>query len=148
MKAVRDRDDFLSIASHELKTPLTTLQLELGSLSRTLGAHEADESKVKLCRSAKIAGNQVQRLISLVEELLDVSRLANGRLSLQTEPFDLAGLVTDTLRRMRPTLEAAKCPLVLEANEPLVGLLGPFAHRAGGDQPGLERHQIRSTGAR
>ena len=121
VKAVRDRDDFFSIASHELRhlSPRCNSS-SAASLARSERTRSTNP-RSKLCRSATIAGNQVQRLISLVEELLDVSRLANGRLSLQTEPFDLASLVTDTLRRMRPTLEAAKCPLALEANEPLIG---------------------------
>jgi PAS domain S-box-containing protein len=115
MKAVRDRDDFLSIASHELRTPLTTLRLEIERLRRSLKlrAEEALASG-KLNRNVDVAGTQTERLVALVENLLDVSRLASGRLEMHRAEFDLSDLVADIVGRMRPALEAARCTVEIE----------------------------------
>jgi PAS domain S-box-containing protein len=123
-QAVRDRDDFLSIASHELRTPLTTLSLEIQSLRRSLGKRAktgAGAKSGRLERSADVAQNQINRLISLVEELLDVSRLAGGRLRVEPSEFDLVDLVRDVANRLKPSLDAAGCALSFEARARAVG---------------------------
>jgi len=121
-KAVRDRDDFLSIASHELRTPLTTLSLEIQSLKRALGKHPKGLPKSdRLERSAAVAENQINRLITLVEELLDVSRLASGRLRVEPTEFDLSELVREVASRLKPSLDAAGCALSLEARARTIG---------------------------
>jgi PAS domain S-box-containing protein len=84
-EAVRLRDQFLSIASHELKTPLTTVQIELQGLQECGGV--GDDRFVK--RVGRAARN-TDRLAALVESLLDVSRIAAGSLTLKLEPFDLS----------------------------------------------------------
>ena len=121
-KAVRDRDDFLSIASHELRTPLTTLSLEIQSLKRTLDKRGNGLPKSgRLQRSAEIAENQINRLITLVEELLNVSRLASGRMRVEPTEFDLSDLVREVANRLKPSLEAAGCALSVEARASTVG---------------------------
>jgi signal transduction histidine kinase len=121
-KAVRDRDDFLSIASHELRTPLTTLSLEIQSLKRALDKRPKGVSRNgRLERSAEVAENQINRLISLVEELLDVSRLASGRLRVEPTEFDLSDLVREVASRLKPSLDAAGCALSVEARARAVG---------------------------
>jgi len=121
-KAVRDRDDFLSIASHELRTPLTTLSLEIQSLKRALHKRPTTASKNgRLERSAEVAENQINRLITLVEELLDVSRLASGRLRVEPTEFDLSDLVREVASRLKPSLDAAGCALSVEARARAVG---------------------------
>ena len=121
-KAVRDRDDFLSIASHELRTPLTTLSLEIQSLKRALDKRPKGISKTgRLERSAEVAENQINRLITLVEELLDVSRLASGRLRVEPTEFDLSDLVREVASRLKPSLDAAGCALSVEARARAVG---------------------------
>jgi PAS domain S-box-containing protein len=122
VKAVRDRDDFLSIASHELRTPLTTLRLEIESLRRSLRLRpEKALTSGQLARNVEVAGAQTARLVALVENLLDVSRLASGRLELQTTEFDLSDLVTDVVNRLRPALEAARCPAEIVEQTTIVG---------------------------
>ncbi len=121
-KAVRDRDDFLSIASHELRTPLTTLSLEIQSLKRGLAKSAKGLPKSnRLERSADVAENQINRLIVLVEELLDVSRLASGRLRVEPTEFDLSDLVREVASRLKPSLDAAGCALRVEAHARTVG---------------------------
>jgi PAS domain S-box-containing protein len=121
-KAVRDRDDFLSIASHELRTPLTTLSLEIQSLKRALAKRATGLARNgRLERSAEVAESQINRLITLVEELLDVSRLASGRLRVEPTEFDLSDLVREVASRLKPSLDAAGCALSVEARSRAVG---------------------------
>ncbi len=110
-RAVRVRDEFLSVASHELKTPLTTLRLETTALDRA--AERGDLGRVR----AKAAGLQrhVERVNALVDELLDVGRLRAGRISLHLTETNLAAVVTAAVARMEPALERAGCAVVIEA---------------------------------
>src|SRR5438270_11989788 len=88
--AIRARDEFISIASHELKTPLTALKLRLGSSlrgARRLPASDGVAAHAdKLIRALAAADGAADRLDALVDDLLDVSRLTAGRLALRVEP--------------------------------------------------------------
>lgn len=117
-EAIRLRDEFLSISSHELKTPLTSLKLQLQYFSRSLerGQREVmEESKVK--NLVTICNRQVNRLNSLVEDMLDVSRIVNGKLNLNYEDVDLAELVTEVIERYRPMATEAKCSVEVHTTE-------------------------------
>jgi PAS domain S-box-containing protein len=93
--AVRLRDDFLSVASHELKTPLTTLRLQVDALRRHgMGSELPDE--IRRHSVARIHF-QLGRLERLVEELLDVSRIQAGHLELRPEVMDLADLAVEVV---------------------------------------------------
>ena len=96
-EALRARDRFLSIAAHELKTPVASLQLSAESLVRARDADRLDDERLRtgLKRMTKAA----DRLGDLVRELLDVSRLAAEHAPLQLSPTDLAALVRDVLAR-------------------------------------------------
>jgi signal transduction histidine kinase/DNA-binding NarL/FixJ family response regulator len=101
-EAIRMRDEFLSIASHELRTPLTPLQLQVGTLrahsddlARGLASQEWIEER--LDRIAR----QGRRLERLIGQLLDVSRISAGRLTLDLERVDLASVVSDVEQRLR-----------------------------------------------
>jgi PAS domain S-box-containing protein len=114
-EAVRLRDEFLSLASHELKTPLTALQLQLETLREGLGA--SDRAMIaKLDRSRRAC----TRLTELIEALLDVSRIATGRFELTLERADLAQIVSTAVDRMHEAAEAAGCTLSVSA-EPAIG---------------------------
>jgi PAS domain S-box-containing protein len=120
-EAIRLRDEFLSLASHELKTPLTVLQLQLDTLNARM-----DASDVKVATKLRRAAQSSERLGNLVESLLDVSRIATGRFALGLEQFDLvenAALVVDALR---PTAAHAGSELSLEADRPVVGTWDPL----------------------
>ncbi|MFL5355589.1 ATP-binding protein [Archangium sp.] len=109
-EAVRLREDFLSVASHELHTPLTPLRLHLQTLQRTLAA-SADGVATNLLPKVDKALRQVKRLSQLVDDLLDVSRLTSGRLRLQLEDVDLLELTRDLAERFAEQARAADCPL-------------------------------------
>ena len=101
-EALRERDEFISVAAHELRTPLTALQLKLQSLERGLKAIDL-EKKVVGKVEERIGGalRQTERLSHLIERLLDVSRVAAGRLELDPESFDLAQLVRQVAEDFR-----------------------------------------------
>ncbi|HVT08006.1 MAG TPA: MASE1 domain-containing protein [Polyangia bacterium] len=103
--AIGARDEFISIASHELKTPLTALKLRLGSAERTARrlsqADAANPQVEKVLRAVVAAGATADRLDALVDDLLDVSRLSAGRLALRLETFDAGGLLADVAGKAR-----------------------------------------------
>jgi signal transduction histidine kinase len=92
--AVEKRDEFLSITSHELKTPLTPLLLQA---QRFLELIESDEIKTfpkpKLLKMWGLATAQVKRLSRLVNDLLDLTRISEGKLKLRIGEFDLCELI-------------------------------------------------------
>ncbi|GAC1562743.1 MAG: hypothetical protein NVS3B10_19960 [Polyangiales bacterium] len=92
--AVQTRDDFLSIASHELNTPLTPLKLQLATLLRS------DEWSEKARAKLERADRQVDRLASLVGELLEVSRITAGRLPMAPERVPVLAAVRDIAERI------------------------------------------------
>jgi PAS domain S-box-containing protein len=117
--AVRARDEFLQIASHELKTPLTPLQLQLDVLARAL--EESGLRNDRLTEKLDIAIRQTNRLERLVESLLEVSRITGGRLALDVERFDLAELVRDTTLRFRAESTRAGSCIAVQADEAIPG---------------------------
>jgi chemotaxis family two-component system sensor kinase Cph1 len=96
-RAVSSRDEFLSMASHELKTPTTTLRLHLEMLRRMATRGQLGGEQV-LSRVER-AERQVERLEVLIGRLLDVSRIAAGRLELERSRFDLAELAREVVER-------------------------------------------------
>jgi PAS domain S-box-containing protein len=115
-EAIRLRDEFLSIASHELKTPLAALLLLLRNLRERTA--NTDEYLAKGFERAMRIG---ARLSQLVDALLDVSRIATGQLSLNLEPFDLCDSAREVTDRMRESAAAAQCQLSLDAPRPVEG---------------------------
>jgi PAS domain S-box-containing protein len=107
--ALRERDEFISVAAHELRTPLTALQLKLQGLERGLAA--TDPRKVQRLEGAV---RQTERLSRLIDRLLDVSRIAQGRLELWPEEFDLVALVREVADDFREPAAQARAPLELE----------------------------------
>src|SRR3569623_694536 len=103
-EAVRLRDEFLSIASHELKTPLTVLQLQLDTLRDRVKEGDASLAD-KIDRTIRSS----DRLTQLVYTLLDVSRIATGKFELHREPVDLAQVAKEVVDRMSMAASAASC---------------------------------------
>jgi len=100
VRAISVRDDFLSVAGHELKTPLTALMLQGQSLGRMSSDARIVERAEKLVR-------QASRLGKLVDELLDVSRITAGRLRLELEDVDLTTVVVENVGRLTEELARA-----------------------------------------
>lgn len=118
-EAVRARDEFLQIASHELKTPLTPLQLQLDALVHALD--RAGVRNERLSAKLEVATRQTARLNRLVENLLDVSRITGGRIALDLDRFDLAELVRDVSERFRSEAKKAGSALTVRADAAIHG---------------------------
>ncbi|QSQ13019.1 protein kinase domain-containing protein [Myxococcus landrumensis] len=120
-EAVRLRDDFLSIAAHELKTPLTSLQLHLQGL-RSQATTDTPLPKERLSARLESANAQTQRLGRLVNDLLDISRISQGQLDVALSPVDLVALMRGQLERSRESFVHAGCPVRFDApDHPLIG---------------------------
>jgi len=121
--AIRARDSFLSIASHELNTPLTSLNLNVQALQRTLQRAASGALSQELVH-AKLQSvqRQIRRLGNLIHELLDISRITAGKLRLEPEEVDLAVLARDLALRFSDDLIRAGGELRLETPEAVVGI--------------------------
>jgi PAS domain S-box-containing protein len=97
---VRARDEFLSIAAHELKTPLTSLRIAGQSLLRTLDRGDTP-SRSALERSLRTVDRQIERMSRLVTHLLDTVRLQNGSLELELALTNLTDLAASVIEQMQ-----------------------------------------------
>lgn len=119
-EAVEARDTFLSVAGHELKTPLTPMALRLQFLAR-LVAHQPDSPFTQQVRNyTESAKRQIDKVAALVNDLLDVSRISAGRFKVELEPTDLAAIARDVVIRFEPEAQRAGSPLELRAPASLV----------------------------
>lgn len=96
------RDEFLSIASHELKTPLTSLKVHIQMAAKAIEkGNEIIYSKPRVDSLVHQSEKQLDRLTRLVEDMLDVSRISKGNFKIRPEPFELCSLITDILDQLR-----------------------------------------------
>jgi signal transduction histidine kinase len=127
-QAVEARDELLSVASHELRTPLAVLRLQVQALQRSIAragedGGEPDLSRHELNARLGAANRQVDRLVELIDSLLDVSRLQSGQLHLAPVEVDLPQLAAEVVERSRPAAAAAASTLTLEvADAALAGM--------------------------
>lgn len=125
--AVRMRDDFMSIVSHEVRTPLNGLILEtqlrkLHLAKDNTAAFTLDKLRAMVDRDER----QIQSLIRLIEDMLDVSRIRTGKLSIRPSRFDLVQLVTKLLENFSAQIAAAESVVSLTAGSPVVGTWDEF----------------------
>jgi signal transduction histidine kinase len=115
--AVAAREEFISVASHELKTPLTPLQLHLNTLQRRTSEFVKEGKEEWIQKRLRSLHRQSQRLNHLVEELLDVSRIVAGRLRLEPESVDLAAVVQTVVddAREQARSEGSALDLMIES---------------------------------
>lgn len=99
--AVRAREDILSIASHEMKTPLTSMLLQTQILQR----NKKEKLDDRIVKYINLIETQVIKLNRLIEDMLDFSRINSDKLILKKEEFDLCELTSENLERLRPVFE-------------------------------------------
>jgi signal transduction histidine kinase len=121
-QAVRMRDDFMSIVAHEVRTPLNGLILETQLRKMHLARDNAaaftlDKMHAMVDRDER----QIKSLIRLIEDMLDVSRIRTGKLSIRPSCFDLSTLVRDLLYNFSAQIEAAETTVTLDAEQPVIG---------------------------
>ena len=117
---LRRKDEFLATLGHELRNPLTVLATA-SSIFKMAGASSTD-----MKRAADIIGRQVQHLTRLVNDLLDLERIDNGKLQLDRHPVDVREIVTNSLesgrekverRQQSLTVRLTRDPVVVDADE-------------------------------
>ncbi|MDR8362870.1 hybrid sensor histidine kinase/response regulator [Pseudomonas sp. JL3] len=121
-QAVRMRDDFMSIVAHEVRTPLNGLILETQLRKMHLARDNAaaftlDKMHAMVDRDER----QIKSLIRLIEDMLDVSRIRTGKLSIRPSRLDLVQLVKNLLQNFTPQVETAESSVTLTADQPVVG---------------------------
>ncbi|WP_169927438.1 AAA family ATPase [Labilithrix luteola] len=116
-EALRIREEFLSIAAHELNTPLTSLKLMVQALTHG----KLPPAPENVHRGLSLAGRQIQRLTRLVDELLDVSRIRSGHLDLALEHIDLVDVARDAIDLLAPACRESGSTITLTAPEPVMG---------------------------
>lgn len=123
--AIEARDQFLSVASHELKTPLTSMKLHSELVRRWLrtGA-PLDPERIR--QLIDQTDRQVDRLTRLVDDMLDVSRLALGKLALRAEAGELCALVRDVADRLSGVAAEAGCTLEVSCSGTVDGVWDLF----------------------
>ncbi len=121
-QAVRMRDDFMSIVAHEVRTPLNGLILETQLRKMHLARDNAaaftlDKMHAMVDRDER----QIKSLIRLIEDMLDVSRIRTGKLSIRPSRFDLVQLVSNLLQNFAAQIEAAETEVSFTAPAPVEG---------------------------
>jgi PAS domain S-box-containing protein len=108
------KNDFIGMASHELKTPITSIKAYIQLLLTIYSKREQDEF---LMKSLNTVNKQINKLTRLITDLLDVSKMESGRLSLNSEPFLLNELLRETIEEVQHT--AAQHDIVYQPIGPL-----------------------------
>lgn len=108
------KNDFIGMASHELKTPITSIKAYIQLLLTIYKKKAEDEF---LMKSLTTVNKQINKLTRLITDLLDVSKMESGRLSLNSEPFSLNELLKETIEEVQHT--ATQHDIIYAPIEPL-----------------------------
>lgn len=115
----RIEGDYVAVVAHELRTPLTALRIHLDTALRE--ANGSSNPHGSLLPRLESARHQVERLVMLVDQLLDASRIAKDAFELDLEEVDLMEVVRDVLSRMREQLMRSRCEIEVIAPASVVG---------------------------
>lgn len=126
-RSLRLRDEFMSMVAHELRTPLNTLFLEtqMRTVNLERGNLTAFEPE-KLGKMVARDGRQIRSMVRLIDDMLDVSRITSGKLSIRREAVDLTSLVRRVADDLGPYAAAAGSVLEVMAFEPIEGYWDAF----------------------
>ncbi len=116
--ADRRKDEFLALLAHELRNPLAPVQNAV-SIMRLKGSEDAD-----LAWCHDVIERQANQLTRLVDDLLDVSRITQGKIQLRLEPIDIATIVAGALETSAPLIETYRHRLRLELPERALLVMG------------------------
>src|SRR3954470_9752983 len=118
--ANRRKDEFLAMLSHELRNPLAPIRNAV-ELMRRVGSSEA-----RLVMARDVIDRQATQLARLVDELLDVSRISQGKIVLKKEPVELSRIVAHSVETVRPMIDQRDQRLSIEVSPHPVWLMGDF----------------------
>jgi signal transduction histidine kinase len=116
LNALSVREDFLSVASHELKTPLTSMKIQTQMLKRSI--LKEDPSILNFDRLRKLVEcdeRQINRVTRLIDNMLDIVRIASGKLIVNPASVDLCSIVQEVAERTADQISHAGCQLFIES---------------------------------
>jgi PAS domain S-box-containing protein len=122
LHALSVRDEFMATASHELKTPLTSLKLQIQLFQRGVQKNDLHVyTPQKVQQLLEKNSGQIDRLTRLVDDMLDISRMRTGKLTLKKEPCEIGSVLKDILARTRDQFLASGSglPLVTQTDRAL-----------------------------
>ncbi len=119
---IRARDEFLSIASHELKTPLTTMLLKLNRMLNNVRNVSLSQFSIpELMRVLENAELQVKKLSQMINDLLNLSLITTGRLDLDLEEVNLVKITKNVTENFSELIKQEKYKVRVEAEKPVIG---------------------------
>lgn len=116
-ESIKARDEFLSIASHELKTPLQSLTLQNQMRRRNMQKFGTGDKKS--LKALELDYKQLTRINRLIDDMLEITRINANHLALNLEDFEFCQFIGEVVERFRPQLEASGCELSASLNCPL-----------------------------
>jgi len=126
-RAVKMRDEFMSMVSHELRTPLNTLflQTQIRMMNLEKGGGQG-QSPAQAREAVERDQRQIQNMVKLIDDMLDVSRLRRGTLAIWPKPCDLSLLVRRTVDSFADQAASAGCEITVKAPPALPGVWDEF----------------------
>jgi len=122
-EALTARDEFLSMASHDLRSPLTSLRLQLQAVHRDLQPGRAGPRSVeKLVSRVESMERQTDRMLHMMDALLDITQMTAGRLELKRQKMDLVEVVHGAVSTLDEELRQAGVQVRVHADGPIEGM--------------------------
>ena len=121
-KSINDRDEFISIASHEMKTPLTSMkmQFDITKMNFKKSNYKSLDPE-KLEKMFEVTDRQIGRLTGLIEDMLDVSRVSFGNLPIERENVNLNKLIYAVIDKIALQLKQSKNTVHVTADKEIIG---------------------------
>lgn len=116
--ADRRKDEFLAMLAHELRNPLAPIS----AAAQIMMVGQLDEQRVK--RSSQVIERQVRHMVGLVDDLLDVSRVTRGQVTLDKLPQDIKAILQHSIEQVRPLIEAKQHVLTVKLGREPAYVLG------------------------
>ncbi|MDE2026346.1 MAG: PAS domain S-box protein, partial [Patescibacteria group bacterium] len=116
-KLEQRKDDFIALASHELKTPVTSLKM----FTQVMESRFKKTGDLASARYMESMDNQINKLTEIVNGLLDVSRVSQGKLTYKNEPFSIKELVQETIESMQMITNTHRIEISGDTNKYIIG---------------------------
>lgn len=120
LTSLRAKDEFLSLASHQLRTPLAALKLQLQLTQKQILNSDAIAPGI-LSKAFDSSLQHIENLTGIIEELLDVSQIRLNRLEINPTEFDISEVVRKSVENHLDQLKTFGCEVTVDANEKIIG---------------------------
>jgi PAS domain S-box-containing protein len=122
--AARRKDEFLAMLAHELRNPLAPISnaAQLLTMASANGSHPPNAQRIR--QSSEVIVRQVRHMTALVDDLLDVSRVTRGLVTLERELVSIDAVVAGAVEQARPLIESRGHRLEIEQHEPGLRIVG------------------------